>query len=537
MDRSDERLLRLQPDLVVRRVRDRASGEQRREPRAARRQDATSDAVAVEERAASAGMKPQDVVERRSGQIAVRPGAAEGVEEVVFLPFAGHAGRDRLLGEDVERGGSRGQEVELPASDAVQQRGALDELVERQRKEPTLRDAREGVAGAADPLQERRDRPRGADLDDEVHVADVDSELERGRGHQRPEPARLEALLGVEAALPREAAVVARHSIRAEALRELSGQPLGHLARVDEDERRPVLPHERVDACVDLVPLLVRADGREGRGRDLDGEVELAEAARVDDPAVPADAREKAPDVLERLLRGRQADALERALRQRLQPLDREREVAAALVAIEGVDLVHDDRPDRREHRSPAVARQKEVQRLGRRDQDVRRPPGHRRPLARGRVAGAHEDADLRQPVGEAADLPEGRLEVLLHVVREGAQGRDVEDFGGIGEIAAPAHELAQGPEERGQGLAAARRRRDQGVAARGDGRPAGTLALRRFAETVGEPALDGGMEGGKGAHRVTASILSKERSRTTMVTGAEHFRRPAEPDGGPSCV
>ncbi len=49
---------------------------------------------------------------------------------------------------------------------------------------------------------------RRRDLADEVHVADVDAELERGRGHERLQLAGLQALLRVEAMLPREAAVV-----------------------------------------------------------------------------------------------------------------------------------------------------------------------------------------------------------------------------------------------------------------------------------------------------------------------------------------
>jgi len=66
------------------------------------------------------------------------------------------------------------------------------------------------VARASDALEERRDRPGHADLDDEVHVADVDAEFERRRGDERAQAAVLQAVLGVEPALLRERPVVTR---------------------------------------------------------------------------------------------------------------------------------------------------------------------------------------------------------------------------------------------------------------------------------------------------------------------------------------
>ena len=57
-------------------------------------------------------------------------------------------------------------------------------------------------------------------------------------------------------------------------------------------------------------------------------------------------AAEEAGDLGERPLRGRQPDALRRLVRDLLQPLERHREVGAALGGGEGVDLVDDDRLD-----------------------------------------------------------------------------------------------------------------------------------------------------------------------------------------------
>ncbi len=83
-------------------------------------------------------------------------------------------------------------------------------------------------------------------------------------------------LLGIVTPRGREAAVVTRDVLGAEPRSEAGGDPLGHLPRVDEDERRSVLAHENRHPLVDLVPHLVRADGREGRRRNLDREVEIA---------------------------------------------------------------------------------------------------------------------------------------------------------------------------------------------------------------------------------------------------------------------
>ena len=57
---------------------------------------------------------------------------------------------------------------------------------------------------------------------------------------------------------------------------------------------------------------------------------------------------EKVRDLLERPLRGREPDALHRILHEQLQPLEREREMRAALRPRHRVDLVEDHRARRR---------------------------------------------------------------------------------------------------------------------------------------------------------------------------------------------
>ena len=179
----------------------------------------------------------------------------------------------------------------------------------------------------------------------EIDVADVDAELERRGGDERLELARLEPLLGVEPARGREAAVMARDVVLAEPRAEARRDALGHLARVDEDERGPMLAHELGDALVDLLPHLVRADRRERRRRHLDREIEVAKVPGVDERALAsAPTRNRATSssgfcVAERPMRCRGFGPPV----ERLEPLERKREVRAALVARERVDLVDDD--------------------------------------------------------------------------------------------------------------------------------------------------------------------------------------------------
>ena len=89
-------------------------------------------------------------------------------------------------------------------------------------------------------------------------------------------------------------------------------------------------------------------------------------------------ADEQPRDGLDRALRGRQADALRRRVAQRLEPLEREREVRAALVARDGVDLVDDHGVDGAQQRATARAGDEQVERLRRGHDEARRLAHHR---------------------------------------------------------------------------------------------------------------------------------------------------------------
>src|SRR5207253_7942569 len=90
-------------------------------------------------------------------------------------------------------------------------RRALDQVIAREREDAPLRDAFDGVAGAAYPLQESGDAMRRRDLAHEIHMADIDAELERRGGDQHLELALAQPLLGIQACFLRQTAVVRRH--------------------------------------------------------------------------------------------------------------------------------------------------------------------------------------------------------------------------------------------------------------------------------------------------------------------------------------
>ena len=358
------------------------------------------------------------------------------------------------------------------------------------------------MARAPRALQKCRDRSRRTELADQLDIADVDAELERRGGDQHLQLAALQALLGLEPQLLRHAAVVRGDVLVAEQLGQVARGALGHAARVDEDQRRSVREGELGEPRVDLLPHFVRHDRFERRGRHLDREIAGTDVPGIDDRAIVALAAvafadQKTRDLLDRLLRGRQADARRRLRRQRCQPLERQREMAAALVARQRMDLVDDDRPRRRQHLPARLGAEQHVERLGRRDDDVRRPLAHARALGLRRVAGADQRADLDVRQIERlqlfADTGERQRQVLLDVVGQRLQRRNVDDQRLVGQrrLDAAADQAVDRGEEGGQRLAGPGRRRDQDIAAGLNCRPSPCLRLGRGGKMLVKPAVD----------------------------------------------
>ena len=77
------------------------------------------------------------------------------------------------------------------------------------------------MSGAPDPLQRHTDRARRSDLADQIHGADIDTQLERRRRYHGLQLARFQPLLGGEAQLARQAAVMRQDRVRAQSLRQM----------------------------------------------------------------------------------------------------------------------------------------------------------------------------------------------------------------------------------------------------------------------------------------------------------------------------
>ena len=117
---------------------------------------------------------------------------------------------------------------------------------------------------------------------------------------------------------------------------------------------------------VDLGAQLVGGDGAELLIGRLDAQIERAAVPGVDDRTArhavrraATGADQQARHLVDRLLRRREADALQPPAGEGVEPLERQRQVRAALVGGNGVDLVDDHRAGVAQHvaAAPAVSR------------------------------------------------------------------------------------------------------------------------------------------------------------------------------------
>ncbi len=331
--------------------------------------------------------------------------------------------------------------------------------------------------------------------------------------------------------------MVGRDRVLAEAFAQVAGQPFGKPPRVHEHQRRAVFLDEAGEPLVILLPDF-RGHHRFERGaRQLDGQVECAAVAFVNDGAVAGAAAidwrvagQEGGDDFDRRLRRGQADALERRCGERLEPLERQGEVRAAAGVDDRVNLVDDDRLNGPEHGAAALAGQQEEQRFRRRDQDVRRLPQHGGALALRRVAGADRDGDARRrkagALGVARDVAARHREVLVNVRAERLERRHVHhaDLVRQGRAKAFAEQVIERREEGGERLPGSGRRRDERVAAGPNRLPALCLGRRRCPERILEPACDyrmkviHGAASGRGDslfYRSAEHAASAERSLT----------------------
>ncbi len=280
---ADDGFLRQGNDVEERGLGDGSAGGDGGQARTSPGAEAVIDLVAVEVGSEASALgadafaeHDENLVKGFAGEVAVVAGAADEGEELVFIPFVGGAGGDDLLGEDVERRVRQGELVEVLLADGANDGGALDEFVAGGGEEAALGDGSSPVSGAAYALQGDGDGAGRADLADEIDVADVDAEFERGGGDEDAALALLEAALGFEAEMTRERAVVGGDVLFAHALGETMGDALDEAAGVDEDESGAMLQGELLEALVDFIPHFIGGDGAELAGGEFDGEIERA---------------------------------------------------------------------------------------------------------------------------------------------------------------------------------------------------------------------------------------------------------------------
>ena len=439
VDRADELARGLEHDVVVGGVGNRAARRERGQPRAAPAAQHAVDGVAMEVRGAMAAARGEALGEHAHDvEVLVARQLAYGYARVNERRTARlRSIRARRLrrrsAARARRAACAGivRRSSSPRAHRIEQRRAFDQLVARQRKEPRLRHAADRVARAPGALQERRDRARRAELADELDVADVDAELER-RGRDQ----RLAARRSSAAARPssrRSFAMLPWCDITC------SSPSSSDRCRATRSAMRRVLTNTSVVRCcaasvgeprVDLLPHLVRHHRLERRRRAL----RARDRARARGRCRRSRSRTRAT-ASRRSQRRRTLPTRKRAISSigfcvADRPMRTRRRAGAALrarssdsarwlprlFAGERVDLVDDDGARRREHRAARLRAEQHVQRLRRRDDDVRRPPAHARALGLRRVAGAHQRADV--DVGEAegsefrADAGERRLEI-----------------------------------------------------------------------------------------------------------------------------
>ena len=291
----------------------------------------------------------------------------------------------------------------------------------------------------------------------------------------------------------------------ADAVGQMPRHPLGGAAGVGEDQRGAVGLGEPRQPVVDLAPDLVRHHRLQRRIGKLDGQIALTVVAGIDDgEGIVPRADEEPRHLLDRLLRRRHADPQRRVVAERCQPLQRQRQMRAALVAGQRMDLVHNHRLHRLQHLAPACGRQQDIERLRCGDENMRRLLAHLRALPRRCVAGAHRRRDVGERLAalqqRRVDRLQRLLEILVDIVRQRLQRRHIEHPRLVRQRPPPRcpNQPIDRRQKRRQRFARTRRRRDQRVLAPPNRPPRLCLHRCRAIEQTEKGLGNGGVEIGE---------------------------------------
>ena len=190
-------------------------------------------------------------------QAGVGRGRAHLAVEVVRAERTRAGRAPHVLGQHVERAGAVQHGVLGAGGGRLDGGAALQHLEAVARHQHGARGLVEAMVGAADALDQAARALRRADVDDEIDVAPVDAEVERGGGDHGLERAGRHGRFHLAAARGIERAVMQgdRQVVVVDAP-QLLEQQLGLAARVDEHQRQ-----------------VVRLDGREDLGQRVAGGV------------------------------------------------------------------------------------------------------------------------------------------------------------------------------------------------------------------------------------------------------------------------
>src|SRR3989449_7699737 len=381
-----------------------------------------ADLVAFLTQVAEMGHELGDAIRLDVFEFAKRLGAADRREDIGQRSHASQVdrGANDLVGKVVEGEAMYVQRLEFLVPRRLDRRERFDRIVRGDREDQPSGGSIQFVARSSDPLDEGRDLPRRVVLDDLIDRPDVDPELEGGRRHEPFDVSAFESGLDALPFLAGEGAVVDGDVLSEH--REARTEELGQRAGVHEDERGAALVERIVD--------------RGEPGCRLRGDVEVSGGLEIlVDRAGPLDAvfvplLEGSHQDFERVLTAKEGrdrcrvadgrgepDTLE-AIGDRTQAFQSDGELDSSAIARELMDFVDDDVFDVLQMTLHDLPRQNRLERLGGRNEDVRRSRGLFPPCGWRSVAMAHRSRQTRP-----------RYEVLNpinHVTVESPQRRNV---------------------------------------------------------------------------------------------------------------
>ena len=343
------------------------------------------------------GEQIQHAVEFDARQFAIAVRATQQVVEPLDGPLVRRDRPDDVLREHIEAAFRHADGFEITVEHGAHEHGGLNEVIAVDGKHASLASGIEQVACASDSLQACGHGLWALHLAHEIDTADVDAKLQRRRRDDGVERAVLEVRLHIEAHGLGHAAVVRAYpqGFAHGCLAESQCRPLGLVPAVVEDECRRVVSdhggHVRVGRAPHRVELRVH-EVVHGR-HDLD--VQRLAAACVDNGARPwaagvVDSREICRDGLQGVLCRREPYPRERLVAQVAEAFERQGQVHPALVRHQRVDFVDDHIAHHLERVAEPRRGQNDRQRLGRRDEYVRRAFEHLATFVLRRVSRAH---------------------------------------------------------------------------------------------------------------------------------------------------